>query len=351
LVDHYHRGQRLKQAKSIDIRTYKMAVYTVLDQDEIEAFIKPFGIGPLIEFEGVAAGIENTNYFLSTDQSDFPSEFRTEPVSHYVLTLFEVADETELAFFIQLTTLLNTQNLPVPCPLSDVDGNTLQYLRNKPALLIPKIAGQHLEKPTTEHGQQIGQCLAKTHQATTQAKLIHNGNKGLDWLIDCANTLKPQLSPEDQLLLKEIPRFQERCKNHPNLPRSVIHGDIFRDNVLFNNNQLSAIIDFNSASNGYLMFDLAVLINDWCSNAEGELDQALCNVILQAYQQQRPFTADEKSLWPDFLRIAAARFWLSRLQSQLLPAPSQSSALVEQKDPETYKNILIKRITKAQTLT
>lgn len=322
-----------------------MAVYTVIDRDDVEAFIEPFGIGPLIDYEGVAAGIENSNYFLSTDQSNHPSELRTEPVRHYVLTIFETASVEELEFFVELTTFLSLKGLPVPCPCKDADGVAIQRLQCKPALLVEKMPGQHPDNPSPRQCQTMGKTLAEVHLACLSADFKHRGSRSLDWLQQQADAMSPQLEKTDRELLDEIPRLIQQCKDHPDLPRAVIHGDLFRDNTLFQNDDLTGLIDFNSAGEGFLMYDLAVVINDWCSQPSGELDQELVSAMLTAYQQVRPFTADEKTLWPDFLSLAAARFWVSRLAVQLSAEPNQlPGGLVEHKDPHVYKTLLLQRL-------
>lgn len=322
-----------------------MAVYTVLDRADVETFIKPFGIGPLIDFQGVAEGIENTNYFITTDQSDLPSETQTQPEGHFVLTIFEAIPAAELGFYIDLTSLLNVKGLPVPCPLKNADGQALQMLQDKPALLLPRISGSHPDTPSVEQCQAVARTLAGIHAVCLQSTLNHESGRNLDWLHRIATQLTPRLSADDQSLLEELPRFQQQTLHHPDLPRHIIHSDLFRDNVLFKGDELTAIIDFNSAGNGYLLFDLAVVVNDWCSTADGSLDLPLAQATLAAYQQVRPLTNDEKSLWNDFLRIAASRFWLSRLEVQLkLESHHRSSGLVDHKDPQQYKTILLHRI-------
>jgi homoserine kinase type II len=329
-----------------------MAVYTVLDRDSISAFIKPYGIGPLIDFQGVAEGIENTNYFISTDQADFPSELRTAPVQHFVLTIFETISADKLRFYIDLTSRLNEQGLPVPCPLENADGIAMQSLEGKPALLIPKVSGAHPLKPTLAQCQTIARTLATIHLSCLDTDWSHESNHNLAWLAKVADSLTPRLPPDDVALLEEIKRFQQLALDHPDLPRSIIHGDLFRDNVLFEKDQLTAIIDFYSAGNGFLLFDLAVVVNDWCSTADGSLNLEAANTIITAYQQIRPFSTAEQALWNDFLRIAAVRFWISRLETRFkLDAKQRPGGLVEHKDPQQYKNILLHRINTPMTVT
>ena len=322
-----------------------MAVYTVLERADIEQFIKPFGIGPLVDFEGVAAGIENTNYFVTTDQSEFGSEVATEPLHHYVLTLFEEISASDLAFYVELTTLLSLRGLPVPCPARDADGIALHTLHGKPALLVPRAKGDHPKQANSNQCYAIGQALAGIHKITLEAGFDHPGNRSLAWLSELAGKLKTTVDDSDQDLLAEVERFSTLIEATPNLPRGVIHGDLFRDNTLFQGDALTAIIDFNSAGNGFLMMDLAIIANDWCSETDGSLDHQRCDALLAGYQHGRPLEDAEKSLWHDFLRIAAARFWLSRTATKAqLNDTHRPGSLVEPKDPKHYKTILMQRI-------
>ena len=328
-----------------------MAVYTVLDRDEVESLIKPFGIGPLIDFEGVTAGIENSNYFVTTDHSGLPSETRTKSTGEYVLTIFESAAAEELLFFNQLTTLLNLKGLPVPCPLRNADGTSIQHIHGKPAIVVPKVAGTHPKQATPQQCQALGNTLAHIHLSCQQAQLQHTSTRSIAWLAQLANALLPQLSTEDAKLASEVSRFQQLTERHPNLPQAVIHGDLFRDNALVLNDEISGIIDFNNAGDGHLMLDLAIVVNDWCSRPDGSLDPALVSAILAHYQQVRPFTSDETLLWNDFLRVAACRFWLSRLASSLKTETQQRpGVLVEEKDPDEYRQILLHHIQAPQKL-
>lgn len=322
-----------------------MAVYTVLERADIEHFIKPFGVGPLVDFEGIAAGIENTNYFVTTDQSEFGSEVSTEPLHHYVLTLFEEISANDLAFYVELTTLLSLRGLPVPCPARDADGVALHTLHGKPALLVPRAKGNHPKQANAAQCHAIGLALAGIHNITLEAGFDHPGNRSLAWLSELADKLKTTIDDSDQDLLAEVARFNALIESPPKLPRAVIHGDLFRDNTLFQGDALTAIIDFNSAGSGFLMMDLAITANDWCSQPDGSLNHQRCEALLVGYQHGRPLEDAEKRLWNDFLRIAAARFWLSRTATKAqLNDTHRPGGLVEPKDPKHYKTILMQRI-------
>jgi homoserine kinase type II len=322
-----------------------MAVYTTVERQEVERFIEPFGIGPLIHLEGVAEGTENSNYFITTDQSGFPSELHTQPLRHYVLTLFENAAADDLEFYIKLTSLLSLRGLPVPSPLKDADGVALHYLQDKPVLLIPRVEGQAPLQPNEQQCKEIGLALAQIHKISLDSKFEHQSPNGLSWLERCAEQLRPLLDPTDQVLLDEIPRFTQLSKKHSNLLQAITHNDFLKENTIFQSNQLAGIINFNNAGSGFLMMDLAITVNDWCSSADGSFDGQLTSAVLKAYQEVRSITNDEMQLWNDFLRIAAAKIWLLRIYAQLLPECNhKTGALIEPKSPTHYKNILLQRI-------
>ncbi len=324
-----------------------MAVYTVLNREEVAAFIGPVGIGPLVSFEGVFAGIDNSNYFITTDQSDFRREERTAPLQHFVLTIFESIPAEKLSSYIDLTTLLNHRGLPVPCPITDSHGTAMHPLHGKPALLTPKIAGEAPLQPSPVQCRAIGKALAGIHRVTQDSNLQLR-SRDLDWLAQQAGTLAARLPVDEQPLLAEVSRFQQLASQHPGLPQAIIHGDLFRDNTLFEGDNLNGIIDFNTAHYGYLLLDLAIVANDWCSDDEGRLLPALAEPLIDSYQRERPLQQAEKALWNDFLRLGAARFWVSRLAAR--HEASKPGELVETKDPDQYRAILKRRICEPETI-
>jgi homoserine kinase type II len=326
-----------------------MAVYTVLDQHDIEAIITPFGIGPVLQFEGAADGIENTTYFITTDHSQSLADELTADEQHYVLTIFEELEAQSLDFYVSVIASLESQGLPVPAPLRDYNGNYTQTVQGKPALLFPKAEGSHPGQLTLEQCREIGGFLARMHRVSRTLDLDNPGNRSFDWLKQLSQKVMDQLDEkEQQLLSQEISHFEAVPDN---LPRGVIHNDLFRDNTLFLDNQLNAVIDFYNAGNGLLLSDLAIVVNDWCSEPDGSINPERYQAVVEAYHTERPFVAAEQTYWNDVLRISATRFWVSRLAAQLVPKQShRTGSLVQYKDPSQYKAILLQHITASHQL-
>ncbi|MDA8481838.1 homoserine kinase [Pseudomonas resinovorans] len=279
-----------------------MSVFTPLERPELEAFLAPYGLGRLKDFQGIAEGSENSNFFVSLEGGE------------YVLTLVERGPVHDLPFFIELLDVLHDADLPVPFALRTGSGDALRELAGKPALLQPRLPGKHVHQPNAHHCTEVGALLARLHLATRERVLERKSDRGLDWMLDEGPALALQLDetalPLLRDALKEIGEVKARFLA---LPRANLHADLFKDNALFDGTHLSGVIDFYNACSGPMLYDLAICLNDWCSDADGRLDGQLSRALLGAYAALRPFTAAEAELWPTALRIACVRFWLSRL--------------------------------------
>lgn len=279
-----------------------MSVFTPLARPELETFLAPYGLGRLIDFQGIAAGSENTNFFISLEQGEF------------VLTLVERGPVAEMPFFIELLDVLHDDDLPVPYALRTTDGVALRELAGKPALLQPRLAGKHIKVPNSQHCAQVGDLLGHLHVATRDKLLERKTDRGLDWMLETGAELMPRLKSAQQQLLQhsldEIAALKARILA---LPRANLHGDLFRDNVMFEGTHLTGLIDFYNACSGPMLYDVAITLNDWCCDDSGQIDSVLARALLGAYAARRAFTAAEAELWPVMLRVACVRFWLSRL--------------------------------------
>ena len=308
---------------------------------EAAALALRLGAGTLQSITGIPAGIENTNYFVSTDQGD------------WVLTLFERLPAAQLPYYLGLMQHLARRGLPVPEPRADAAGQILHPVAGKPAALVSRLQGQHQLAPDLHHCAQLGQVLAQMHLAVADFPLKQPNLRGLNWWLAMAPQLMPHLGHPQRQLLASVLAFQQQLAASPSyaaLPRGAVHTDLFCDNVLFDasstnslgHEKLTGCFDFYFAGTDRFAYDLAVCLNDWCLNADdASLDPARARALVQAYQQVRPLAGAEHRLLPALLRAAALRFWISRLADWHLPRPA---ALLQPKDPVHFQRILRSRI-------
>ena len=302
-----------------------MSVYTEVGRDELVAFLSDYAVGELVSYEGISDGIENTNYFVNTEQGQF------------VLTLFEQHEFDELGYFLDVMTFFYQHNIPSAHPAADKQSRYLKTLCGRPAALVMRLSGRGVNSVATiAQCQAIGDVLGRMHHIGQQFESHRATERGPDWRQGMAATVLPLLDVESATLLQDELLFQADYAGL-DLPFGVTHSDLFRDNALFDGDQLKGIIDFYYACDEYLLYDLAVVVNDWCIDESGLIDSERYQVLMMAYGQQRPLTDAEKENFNLVLRAAALRFWLSRLQDKLFPREGE---LTQIKDPDTFLKIL-----------
>jgi homoserine kinase type II len=313
-----------------------MSVFTTLNLQDARNFLRDFDVDAIIDLRGIAAGITNTNYFVVTASSK------------YVLTIFEKNKLEELSYFANLMTFLAQNNVPCPLPIADKNGLSLHLLKGKPAMMVSCLNGTDILAPSIEQVQQVARALAHMHNKGADFKALSINQRDKTWRIATAQKVLPKLAKADQILLQtELDYLHDL--DFSKLPHGVIHGDLFRDNVLFDGDKLGGFIDFYYACQDVLAYDVAIAINEWCVHHNGadigELDLEKANAFLSAYQQIRAFEPKEKAAWVDLCRLAALRFWLSRLQDFYFP---QTGELTHTKDPNHFKHLLQQWIAAAQ---
>jgi homoserine kinase type II len=306
-----------------------MSVFTTLTTEDVRDWIAQYALGGLQSLKGIAAGITNTNYFVTTESG------------RYVLTIFEKNDFDELPYFVNLMAHLAKHGVPCPAPMFDQHGVALHRLKGKPALLVSCLHGRDIEHPNTTQCAAVANTLANMHLAGMSFHQQSHNQRGQGWRIMTAQQVMPKLSPAQQALLKHELDYQHGL-DLTGLPHGVIHGDLFRDNVLFDGDSLGGFIDFYYACHDVLAYDVAIAVNEWCIEQDGRFDQAKLDAFLSAYQAVRPFELAEQTYWPALLRRAALRFWLSRLYDFHFPVAGE---LVHAKDPEHFERILKHRLT------
>jgi homoserine kinase type II len=312
-----------------------MSVYTEVERDQLVAFLRDYAVGELVSYQGISDGIENTNYFVTTDQGEF------------VLTLFEHHEFNELAYFLDVMTFFYQHGIPSAHPAEDKQGQYLKKLCGKPAALVLRLSGRGINSVTTlAQCQAIGDVLGQMHRTGQEFQSRRATERGPVWRRQIADVVLPLLDTESATILKNELACQAGYQDL-DLPTGVTHSDLFRDNALFDGDELKGIIDFYYACDEYLLYDLAVMVNDWCVDENGLIEQARYQALMTAYNKQRPLVESEQADWNLVLRAAALRFWLSRLQDKLFPREGE---LTQIKDPDAFLKILLQHRDSPLTL-
>jgi len=302
-----------------------MSVYTEVRRTDLVAFLSEYAVGELVSYEGISDGIENTNYFVTTTQSQF------------VLTLFEQHEFDEMGYFLDVMTFFFQHGIPSAHPEADKQGQYLKTLAEKPAALVARLDGRNVSDiASVAQCQAIGEVLGRMHVAGQQFQRRQLTQRGAPWRQEKAQKLLPLLDDASATLMRDELAFQASYATL-DLPFGLTHSDLFRDNALFDGNELKGIIDFYYACDEYLLYDLAVTVNDWCIDETGLLDSTRYQAMMSSYTQQRTLTSSETKHWNLVLRAAAMRFWLSRLQDKYFPREGE---LTQVKDPNAFLMIL-----------
>lgn len=304
-----------------------MSVFTTVTPEQARAWLRNYSIGSLVDLEGILSGIENTNYFLTTSHS------------RYVLTLFEKLTSKELPFYLNLMAHLSNHGVPAPKPIANLQNEFLGELNGKPAAIVTRLPGKPVMDPAPGHCASVGEQLADMHLSGQTFKQHLDNLRCAKWWTVAAPEIYPFLSDEDAQLLRSEIEFQAGVSRE-GLPHGPVHADLFRDNVLFDGDIVGGIIDFYFACVDSLIYDVAITVNDWCSNLDATLDPQRCEAMLNAYAAVRSFTELERELWPAMLRAGALRFWVSRLYDFHLP---RTGELTHAHDPEPFRRLLLNR--------
>ncbi|WP_180159200.1 homoserine kinase [Acinetobacter sp. YH12047] len=310
-----------------------MSVYTTLTLKEVQDFAAPYGL-EVIDLIPIQGGIQNTNYFLVCENQQ------------YVLTVFEDMDEQAAGELVPVLQHLGQAGLAVPVPLSH-SGKAIHTLKNKPAQIAPRMMGEHPMPSTVAQAEAIAIAQAKMHVALKDFKLERAFVRDHAYWYNVAQEIKPSLNAADKVLLgKLLGLYEALTAVYPDRPRGFIHSDLFRDNTLFEGDQLKGILDFYELNKDEFLFDIAITLNDFCTNyPEVTLNEEKANAFLKAYETVRPLTEDEKSCLELYLAMAAGRFWMMRLQvAQKNAAEGRNGEDILQKNPEEMRNMLIERL-------
>lgn len=315
-----------------------MAVFTPVNLDEVNVWLSQnYQLGIATDIKGISSGIENSNFFLSTNKDGISTE--------YVLTLFERLTREQLPFYLELMEHLALKDISVPAPVRDNKKSILGFLNGKPTAIVSKLSGTSRLNPVVTHCEAVGAMLARMHFAGQDFKLSQPNLRSLAWWQETVPKVLTHLNDAQKSLILDELNEQTNFfggTHYKQLPEGPSHCDLFRDNVLFDNfdgkDNLGGFFDFYFAGNDKWLFDLAVTVNDWCIDLKtGELDLARSQGLIEQYQKVRPLNQVEIDSWPMMLRAAALRFWISRLWDFYLPREAE---MLTPHDPTHFERIL-----------
>lgn len=302
-----------------------MSVYTTVSDEEMRVFLADYDLGEFVALQGIAQGITNSNYFLTTS------------TGRYVLTVFEVLQQEELPFFLELNQHLSRNGVACAAPIARKDGRLDSVLAGKPACLVTCLQGSDTSWATEAQCFHTGAMLAKMHLAGQSFEKKMENPRYTDWWHDACSQLLPVLNEDDaRLLQNEIAAFDRNRRD--DLPSGIIHADLFKDNVLLDGETVAGFIDFYYACNGDFMYDLAIAVNDWARTADNTLDHTLEAAFIRGYESVRPLSDKERAYYPIAQRAGCIRFWVSRLLDFHFP---QSGEMTFIKDPNVFRDLLL----------
>ena len=300
-----------------------MSVFTSVDRNQLEAFLLRYDIGKPGALQPIAAGITNSNYLLDTDRGA------------YVLTLYEHHSDDEIDYMLGLQRHLAQRGVKCSQPVADRRGDYFSSLNQRPAAVIERVPGEVVSVPGHHHCALIGAELARFHLAGADFARSRTNPRGPDWISAVRDMLIEALSMTDrQAINASLDALQEL--DSESLPRGAIHADLFHDNALFTATGFGGILDFDYACTDSFIFDIAVLLNDWCIDERYKLVEARMNAVLDAYQAVRSLSTLELEALPLMLRQSALRFWLSRLYDKTFPLAGELTFI---KSPDSFRDM------------
>ena len=302
-----------------------MAVFTPVSQSAFNNWAcTHYGIGDTSTLQPIHDGIENTNYFAVIDDSP------------YVFTIFELWNDAAVDYYAALMQHLHSKRLPVPAAIVGGNGSARQNWREKPCMLVPFIQGKILAAPASKHCKRIGELLAQMHLAAADYQSHRPNPRNGGWRRQVAGKIRESLSADLQQLLDNALADDARFCHLP-LPAAACHCDLFRNNVLWRDSAIAAVIDFYFGGSDSLIYDIAVCACDWCYRRDSGFDPKLLSALIRGYSHRRRLCDLEKNAFIEALGSAALRFWLSRQYDKLFPR--QAEALMPH-DPRHFEQIL-----------
>jgi homoserine kinase type II len=302
-----------------------MSIYTSVEKEQLESFLESYSIGSLVSFKGIEAGVENTNYFVTTS------------VGEYVLTLVESVNSAKAIEIVGFQAQLAAAHLKVAAPLQNSAGQLVSELNGKPAVIATRLAGEPVVESTIAQSGVMGGELAKFHRVSLENNAAAPSSL-LDWCSGVFGEIESFINPEDAALIKDF-LLQFSTMPWSSFESGAVHADLFPDNALFVGDKLQGVIDFYHTMNAPFVYDLAVMLNAWCYSEEvGCFYPVKEMTMLKEYEVIRALSDLEREWLKPMRKLAALRFWLSRLKAHYLSRPG---AVVSTRDPVGKRQLLL----------
>lgn len=301
-----------------------MAVYTDVTDEELAAFVARYDIGEVLSRKGIQEGVENSNFLLVTTRGP------------HILTLYEKRTRREdLPFFLGLMDHLASRGIDCPLPVRNREGAALGELAGRAAVVVTFLNGGWPRRIDPNHCARLGEAQARMHLAAADFTMSRPNDlslAGWEALADKCRARADEVTPGLSRIIDDELAYL-RAVWPRDLPFGVIHADLFPDNVFFQDDRLTGLIDFYFACSDAFAYDAAICLNAWCFERSGEFNATKARLFLSNYNAVRPFSAAETAALPILCRGSALRFLLTRLYDWLNRPPN---AFVKVKDPLEY---------------
>ena len=307
-----------------------MSVYTNLKFKDVKTIVNKYNIGVLQSYKGIADGITNTNYFLNTTKGK------------YVITLFEDISESKAKKYLKLMNFFSNEKLCSPEIMLTRSREILIKVQSKPCSIMQKLNGKTITKTNSILCRSIGEIIANYHLISTSYKYKIKNDRDLQWVDKSIEKVKNHITKEQLKALLYSRKIFKRLFEI-DLPHGIIHSDLFRDNVLAEKNKIRGIIDYYYSFNGPFIYELGVIINDWCVNKDGSINKNKFNSLIKSYNSVRKLSSLETKQLNNAMIASGLRYYLSRLVDMVFPKVGEITHI---KDPSVFETILKQRIKK-----
>ncbi|PPR49303.1 MAG: Homoserine kinase [Alphaproteobacteria bacterium MarineAlpha5_Bin5] len=305
-----------------------MAVFTKLDKEDIVSLLKDYSIGKILSYKGIVEGIENSNYKITTKKNN------------YILTIFEKrVNPIDLPFFIDLQKHLSMNGFQCPNPIENNSGKIINYIYNKNAVLISFLEGKQIVDPKPLHCEQVGRMIGEFFNITSLFNQNRENTMGLkNWkeiFFKFKDVERHKYTNLIDPMQKELIFLESHWPNK--LPMGIIHADLFKDNIFFNNDKLTGVIDFYFACSYFKAYELAIATNAWCFDLKNGFIKENFQSLIAGYNEYFSLTKEEKNNFNTLLRGAAIRILVTRMHDSIF---HDEKAIIVPKNPDEYFSIL-----------